>query len=179
MAINDVIKARRTIRKFNEYIVSDEDIEIIIDAARWAPSWANTQCWEFIAVRDKEKIRKITDLYSENNPAKAGSYEASIIIVGCVQEKKSGYKNNEPRTTIAGWEMFDLGMAFQNMSLQIHDMGLGSVIVGSINHSEIEKILEVPRGYRVVAAMPVGKPNEEKNPPRRREIDELIHYEKF
>lgn len=55
----EVIRTRRSIRKFKEDPVSDEQIEKILEAVKWAPSWANTQCWEIIVVKDPE-IKKAT-----------------------------------------------------------------------------------------------------------------------
>ncbi len=179
MNVENAIKNRRTIRKFTDYKVTKEEIEKLIEAARWAPSWANTQSWEFVVVQDKDKIKEISNLYSENNPAQKGSLECSAIILGCAKEKLAGYKNGELRTELDGWDMFDLGLAFQNINLCAYEMGLGGVIVGAMDHTAIAKVIEVPEGYKFIAAMPIGKPAEEKTAPKRRELEEILYYDKF
>lgn len=51
MELREALMTRRSVRKFTDYNVTDEEINIILEAARWAPSWSNTQCWEFIVIR--------------------------------------------------------------------------------------------------------------------------------
>ena len=59
MELQEAILKRRSIRKFTEEIVTDEELRQIFEAVRWSPSWANTQTWEFIVVRDKALIEKV------------------------------------------------------------------------------------------------------------------------
>ena len=62
----ELVKKRRSVRRFKPDPVPDEDIEKIIDAARWAPSGFNTQPWEFVVVREKELKDKIIDAVEEH-----------------------------------------------------------------------------------------------------------------
>ena len=62
----DLLKKRRTIRRFRPDPVPDEYIEKIIEAARWAPSGLNTQPWEFFVVKRKELRKQIVDLISKD-----------------------------------------------------------------------------------------------------------------
>jgi nitroreductase len=54
MDLFEAIKTRRSIRRYTPDPVDDNKVEAILEAGRWAPSWANTQCWRFIVVRDPE-----------------------------------------------------------------------------------------------------------------------------
>ena len=54
MELMEVIRKRRSIRKYKPDPVSREDIEYVLEAARLAPSWANTQCWHFIVVTTED-----------------------------------------------------------------------------------------------------------------------------
>ena len=69
MEVLEAIRKRRSIRRFTDYYVTDDEIRELLEAARWAPSWANTQVWEFVVVRDKAQIEKIAACYPELNPA--------------------------------------------------------------------------------------------------------------
>ena len=53
MELMEAIRARRSIRKYKADMPSDELISYVLEAAQLAPSWANTQCWEFILVKDE------------------------------------------------------------------------------------------------------------------------------
>ena len=59
MELQEAILKRRSIRKFTEELVTDEELRQIFEAVRWSPSWANTQTWEFIVVREKALIEKV------------------------------------------------------------------------------------------------------------------------
>jgi len=117
MEFNKVLETRRTVRKFTDYYVTDNEVKTLVKAASIAPSWANTQVWEFIAVRDKEIIRELTETYSEYNPARACSFGSSVILVCCIKTKISGYKNEVPRTVLGEWGMFDMGLPFDGQKL--------------------------------------------------------------
>jgi nitroreductase len=76
--------------------------------------------------------------------------------------------------------MFDLGMAAQNITLAAWEMGLGTVVVASIDHDRAAALLEVPAGYELLAFMPLGRPvDPEKKGPQKRDPGSFIHREKF
>ena len=179
MDLDKAILGRRSIRKFSDKKVGEKEIRVIIESAGWAPSWANTQVWEFVVVRDRSLIEAVTDIYSETNPARSCSKTADAIIVVCAKTGVSGFKNGKPRTKFMEWFMFDTGMAVQNLCLKAHSLGLGTVIVGSMNHDKCNELLKLHDSYTSVCAIPIGYPAEEKSPTSRRNIDETIHYDKF
>ena len=68
MEILEAIKKRRSIRKYKAIPVGDESIGVVLEAARWAPSWKNTQCWRFIVVRDDKIKAQLADTLWFNPP---------------------------------------------------------------------------------------------------------------
>ncbi len=180
MELDQAITDRRSIRKFNDYMVSDEEIRALIEAAGQAPSWANTQVWEFIAVRDRELIEKVVQTYAEKNPAARGSLSASVLIVACAKTGVSGCYDGKDVTSLSNWYMFDLGMAVQNLCLKAHAMGLGTVVVGLMDHQTCKEVLTVPAGHEVVAVIPVGRPAAPgKSGPPRKELAEFLYRDTF
>jgi nitroreductase len=180
MELMDAILNRRSVRKFSDYVVTDEEIRKLLEAARWAPSWANTQVWEFIVVRDKALIEQIVGTYVDKNPATKCSLAASALIVACARTGVSGCYGGQDVTKFSGWFMFDLGIAVQNLCLKAHELGLGSVVVGFLNHDACKKILCLPEGYEVVAVLPIGKPAVEGRPgPPRKELKDFVHLNAF
>ena len=180
MELQEAIMKRRSVRKFTDYNVTDDEIKQLLEAARFAPSWANMQPWEFIVVRDKDVINKIADTYSETNPARKCSLAASVLIVGCAKNDLSGFKKGEKVTKFSEWFMFDLGLAVQNMSLKAHEIGLGSVILGLFDHNVCKDVLSVPDGYEVTVILPVGQPvDPDKAGPPRKELGKFVYLNKF
>ena len=64
-ALLDVVRTRRSVRVYKSGKVSGAQLEMILEAARWAPSGANTQPWEFVVTRDREKMRRVRRIYDE------------------------------------------------------------------------------------------------------------------
>ena len=85
MELQEAILKRRSIRNFSRDDVTDDQLRQIFEAVRWSPSWANTQVWEFVVVRDKKLIQGVTETYSEKNPARKCSLAASALIVACAK----------------------------------------------------------------------------------------------
>jgi len=180
MELHDAIMTRRSVRKFTDYHVTDGEINKLLEAARWAPSWSNTQCWEFIVIRDRELIHKVVETFSETNPARKGADSASVLIAFCGKSDLPGYKEGEKKTKFDSWFMFDLGIAVQNILLTAHDLGLGGVVVGLMDHKKCAGLLNVNPPYELLGILPIGKPVEfKKEGPKRREIAEFTHKEKF
>ena len=62
----DLVRTRRSVRVYKHGKVTDRQLEMILEAARWAPSGANTQPWELIVTRDREKkMRRVRKIYDQ------------------------------------------------------------------------------------------------------------------
>jgi nitroreductase len=175
----DMIKGRRSIRRYQDREIPEADLRAILEAVQWSPSWANTQCWEIVVVKDKEMKERINETLSATNPARKGLPDAPVVLAVCGKTQSSGYYKGEASTKLGDWLMFDLGLATQSICLAAHSLGLGTVIVGSIDHDKAKEVLGVGEGYEVVALIPVGYPAKDSPAPKRREISEFTHYEKF
>ena len=179
MEVMKAIKERRSIRKYKPDPVSDSDLIEVLEAARWAPSWANTQCREFIVVKNAETKRKLAETLPSGNPALASFTEAPIVVVACAQLGKAGYYKGTAGTDKGDWYMFDVALAMQNLTLAAHSKGLGTVHVGFFDAKKVAKILETPKGIAVVEMIPLGHPAGEAKATTRKELHEFISYEKF
>ncbi|MEW5721834.1 MAG: nitroreductase family protein [Thermodesulfobacteriota bacterium] len=175
----EVIRGRRSIRKYEDRPVSDEQLGRVLEAVQWAPSWANTQVWEIVVVRDRSAKAKLGETLSKGNPATRAVADAPVVLAVCGKVQSSGYYKGEVTTKYGDWIMFDLGLATQNLCLAAHDLGLGTVIVGLFDHNAAAKVLGVPEGYELVALVPLGYPAKSPSAPKRREIGEFAHYERF
>ncbi len=171
----DLITSRRSIRKFQDRPVPPEALETLYQAVRWAPSWANTQCWEIVNVTDPELRRQLQQTLGKGNPATKAITDAPVLLALAAKLEQAGYYKGQVTTKFGDWFMFDLGLASMNLSLAAHQMGLGSVIVGLFDHDRAARILGVPPGYELVALIPLGYPAQDPKPPKRKEIAEFVH----
>lgn len=175
----DCIKTRRSIRRFSSQPISDAVLKKLLEAARWAPSWRNTQCWRLIVVRDPEKKASLGSLLSENNPATKGVQEAPILLVLCAQLGISGYTEKGLAGNKGDWFMFDAALIAQTLCLAAHDLGLGTVNVGNIKHQAVDELLELPEEIVTVEIIPLGYPAKVGNPPLRKEIPEFVFENRY
>ena len=75
--------------------------------------------------------------------------------------------------------MFDLGIATQSICLMAQDLGIGTVIMGLFDHEKVAEALGVPEGCELVSLIPMGYPVKDSAGPKRREISEFTHYDRF
>ena len=87
----DVIKNRKTVRKFTDYIPTDDEIKEIIDSARLAPSAVNAQNWKFIAILNSDIKQKMADAVLEKYDEIASKLET--------QEEKDGVNRFRAHST--------------------------------------------------------------------------------
>jgi len=179
MDVLEAIHTRRSVRRFTDEPVSDEDLSKVLEAARWSPSWVNVQPWRIIVVRDPQRKQALKETLLPNNPAAKGFDQVPLILVLVGERGKSGLYGNVAATDKGDWYMFDLGIAAQNIALASHALGLGTVHVGAMNHREAARILNVPDGFEVVEILPVGHPAFPPKAPPRKEVQEFVTYETF
>lgn len=179
MELMEAIKGRRSIRKYKPDPVPDDTLQEVFEGVRWAPSWANTQCWEVIVVKDRKMKSELATVLSKGNPALSSMSDAPVVLVLCGKKGISGFYKGQAATVKGDWLMFDTGLAMQNLCLTAQALGLGTVVVGMFDHRKAAEILGVPQNVEVVAMTPLGYPASEGPAPRRKEIAEFVHYEKY
>jgi 5,6-dimethylbenzimidazole synthase len=205
----ELVKKRRSIRRFKPDPVPDEYILKILEAARWAMSGANAQPWEFIVVKKPETKEKLANAIHEQRKMEyrmeltridelrhPGSMnfknsrptfaEAPVLIVVCGDRRTLTAtvisENLDPGEGGAGGAYIkNMANATQNIQLAAAALGLGSCWLSVAKSVEcvVKTILGVPEAIEVHTIVPVGYPAYEPPPGYRRAIGELVHYEKY
>jgi nitroreductase len=175
----EVLRERRSIRSYQEQDVPDQLLNQVLEAVQWSPSWANTQCWEVVIVREAETKVKLQETLSKGNPATKAVVDAPVLLALCGKLQGSGYYKGEVTTKFGDWFMYDLGIATQSLCLAARNLGLGTVVVGLLDHDRAKAVLGVPEGYELVSLIPIGFPAKEPSAPKRRDIPEFAHREHF
>ena len=169
MDVIDAILTRRSIRKYTGQMVSDQQVEILLKAAMYAPSAVNKQPWHFIVFRNKLMAGKIAKFHPNSHMLK----DASLGILVCFDEKLQHD---------SGFGELDCSAATQNILLAAHGIGLGAVWIGiTPRKSRIEsvkKLFNLPVNITPFALIAVGYPNEKRSFPQRFR-KERIHYENW
>jgi nitroreductase len=187
MEVLEAIKTRRSIRQQKPDPIDDETLQKILEAARWAPSWKNTQCWRFVVVRDNSIKAEIANCLIKSkrgdtlvdNGGTMAVIQAPVLIVACAELGKSGLNAGVFATDKGDWYMFDTALAMQNLVLAAHALGLGTVHLGLFDATKVAEILDVPEGFCVVSMAPLGYPDEQPAARPRKELSEIVFYDKF
>jgi nitroreductase len=167
MDIIDLIKTRRSIRKFKEEDIDDNQIETVLEAGRWAPSGKNNQPWRFAVIRERELKNALSELtqYSyiiRNAPACIAVFLDHSVSYDHVKDIQA------------------IGACIQNMLLTIHSMGLGGVWIGEIlkRKEEVRKLLNAPESMELMAVVAFGHPANPSRGGSRKGLEELIFLRK-
>ena len=179
MDLMEAIKGRRSIRKYRPDPIPEEVLRAVLEAVRWSPSWANTQCWEVIIIKDPKTKSELAATLAKGNPALASMIDAPLLLVLCGKKGFSGYYKGQSATVKGDWLMFDTGLAMQNLCLAAHSQGLGTVVIGLFDHKKVEEILGVSQEAEVVAMTPLGYPSAEGSAPKRKEVSGFVFYERY
>lgn len=135
------LKDRRTIRSFQEKMISDKEIEMILEAGRWAPSASNRQPWEFIVVRNEKKKQELAKVATYGRFL--GNAPLVIAIVGKI--------NQNPK-----WYIQDTSLVSMNMMLMAWALGIGTCWIGSMDREKAKEILELGKKDFVLTVLPMG-----------------------
>ena len=175
----EFVSTRRSVRKYTDQDVPDETLQAVFEAVRWSPSWANTQCWELVVIRDPETRQKLQGTIAPKNPATKAITAAPALIALCGRLNSSGFYNESVTTKLGDWFMYDLGIATQTLCLAAHAAGLGTVVVGLFDHDRAGRIINVPAGVELVTLIPIGFPAKAGSAPKRREIGDFVRNGSF
>jgi nitroreductase len=189
MDVFEAIRNRRSIRHYKSDPIDDKTIQTVLEAAHWAPSWGNNQCWRFIVIRDKKIKSDIAGLLTKEkvdeawveNAASRCIRQAPVLVVICAEKGLAGYGADGLPTTDKSdsWFMFDIALCMENLALAAHALGLGTVIIGGFDAEKVGKILNVPEGFAVVTMTPLGLPEQPGQVSPRRKLSDVLYMEKY
>lgn len=201
-----LVQQRRSIRAFTADPVSDESVDQVIEAARWAPSGTNSQPWEFVVVRDQEMKDRIAGfvkalMYLAHEveltrpedlqwPSAArpvsdpGWKDAPVLIVVCGDQRtKKSYPLFAQLTRRDSIFASSLASAFLYMTLAATSLGLGSHWASATSHPLamplIKEALGIPDDFFIYDTMALGHPAAQPKPRIVRALADMTHYERY
>jgi len=171
MSVLDIMKSRRSVRKYKNKAIPEGTLNKVLEAARIAPSGKNFQPWKFIIVQDREKKKELA-VASRNQSFIA---QAPVVIVACgFPEKSYQYQGNYMKS----WSI-DVSIAVDHLMLMAWEEGLGTCWIGAFREDKVKQILSIPAEVRVLALTPLGYPDEEPRDRGRKELSEITSYDKY
>jgi len=161
-----LLKIRRSIRGFQNKDIPQEQLEKIVDTARFAPSARNVQPWEFVVVTDKNKIAELANL---GQNAGFMAQAPACIAVFCADTR---------------YFLEDGSAATCNILLSATALGIGSCWIAGDKKPyclQVNALLNAPSGMKLISLIALGYPQEENTfkIAEKRALQELLHWEKF
>lgn len=175
----NIIKERYSVREYEDRPIEEEKLNLILEAARLAPSAHNSQPWHFYVVKDKEKIKALSQKMPLGSRVVINSFiaQAPVVIVatagplGLLYRVASYIVNKK-------WYYIDVAIALEHMVLAAWELGVGSCWVGWFDEKKVKTLLDIPKDEEVIDLLTLGYPKDGKLPfPKHRKgLDEIAKY---
>lgn len=171
---DEILKKRRSIRKYKDEKIKDEEMKQILEAGLYSPSGRGANHWQFVVLAD-EKDKEKASLAKSPNPQCVKNASHVVIF--------AGDKLNREATCTD-----DLSIAATIMQLKATELGIGScwIHIGENNFDEntrssdyLKKTFGIPENYEIEMMMTFGYPDEEKDEKTPAEFSEHVHFDKF
>jgi nitroreductase len=194
MQFYDVIRRRRSVRKFKPDVVDNEIVKRVLEAGMWAPSAGNMQPWRFVVVQDRELKKRLADVHTEFSRKAWSTFEPKterdLASRGGVWRKE--YLVDVPVWIVTCYRLtvqkgFDevafasAWCAVENMLLAATAEGLGCCpyTLAEGEEQEIREVLPIPKDHKIAVIVHVGYTDVKVKAPLRREFGAIIGYDKF
>ena len=148
-AVDPMFLDRWSTRAFSSEPISQEDLDALFEAARWAPSSTNSQPWEFIYATDGEERELFNSLLRPGNQGWATSAPVIAFLI-------TAKGNDEGR--VYRTHQFDAGAAWMSLALQARKLGLFTRAMGGIEIDQVHEKLNISRDeYDVMIGIAIGR----------------------
>ena len=167
----DAIRSRRNVRSYVDRPIAVDDLDGILEAARRAPSSMNQQAWDFVAVTERDRLERLSEVWRY-----AGHVASSAATIALVAPASS---DRDERETF----QFDLGQACMSIMLAAADTGLGSCHAAVDDQALARDVLELPADRECMWLVALGEPADQPlrpiDHPDRRALDDVVHRDRW
>lgn len=191
--IFDIIKSRRTVRKFKSDPVPEEHILKILDAARFAATAGNQQPWKFLVVQDRKKLdlleTEALEWYLERYRAKSKPSEEEVskvekrlkellrnvlsapVYVALLVDSEADYPD---------YILYDGSLAAGNIMTAARALGYGTGFFTSFfPEDKMQEFFRIPQNYKLICFTPIGIPEEWPETPSKKKLKDLVVFDSF
>ncbi len=170
MDFSELIKQRYSCRGFLDKEVEQEKIDMILEAARVAPTAVNFQPQRILVIKEKENLAKIAE-------CTRFAFNAPLNFLVCYDKTKSWHRKSDN----IDHGIVDASIVHTHMMLMAQQLGLGTTWVCSFDEAKVREMFNVPETYVIEGFMPTGYPEMEpaKMHFERNEINDFVSWERF
>ncbi len=199
-ALMQILRSRRSVRRFTSRPVEREVITKLVDAARWAPSNHNRQAWRFVVIDDRATLTQLAEACRVELaerlaalPALAAEYSQSLLdhavffehapcLIFALHKRSMAVsaamlQGLEEPALVSG-EPISTALAVENLLLAAHALGLGACVMTAplLAQRAITQLLALPRGYHPTCCIALGYPSEMPATPERKPVESILEF---
>ncbi len=169
MNVLEAIRSKRAVREYQDRPIPESAVRTILDAGRLSQSAKNLQPWHFVAISNRDLLRKLAEM-GRFSPH-LGEAALGVVILTPAPEERFQI-------------LFDAGQSAAYMQLAAWEMGIGSCLVTSYDREKVRQLLGFPGDLHVRVAIAFGYPADDPSPSTssrrdRRRFDDVVHWEKW
>jgi len=169
MDFTTLVESRYSVRSYKTDPIEEEKLQKVLEAARLAPTATNRQAFQFLVVHTKGREEELKRIYRSE-----WFTQAPLVVCACGIPAE-----NWVRMDGKNYNDVDVAIAMDHLILAATDAGLGTCWIGAFDAEAAKEVLGLPEGVEPIAFTPLGYPAGEPKPKKRKELSELVRYERW
>ena len=169
MEFLELATKRYSVRSYKSDPVEDDKLQKVLEAACIAPTAANRQAFQLVVVHTAGREAELSRIYG-----RPFFVQAPLIICACGLPKQA-WVSREGKS----YSDVDVAIIMDHLILAATDLGLGTCWIGAFDPQAAREVLGLPDEAEPVALTPLGYPNDELGPKKRKSLAELVKYERW
>jgi nitroreductase len=169
MAFSELVARRYSVRAYKPDAVKDEQLDIVLQAARLAPTAANRQPFRIIVIQVKGREEELKRVYGRD-----WFVQAPLVLCACGVPAQGWIRKDGKNYTNV-----DVAIVVDHMTLAATDVGLGTCWVGAFDPVAAREVLGLPDDVEPIAFTPLGYAADQPGPKKRKPLSELVRYERW
>ena len=170
MEYSDLISARYSVRAYRPDPVEDEKLQVVLEAARLAPTAANRQPFRIIVMQTTGREEEISSIYG-----RPWFVQAPLVIGVCAISSLAWVRESDRFNA----RMIDTAIVMDHLILAAANLGLGTCWVAAFNPQAARSVMQLPEEVEPVIFTPLGYPADQPGPKKRKPLSELVSYERW
>lgn len=169
MDFRELVRTRYSVRKYTTAPVAEDMLEAVLEAARLAPTAANRQAFHLVVVPTAGREEALGRIFRQKFVVSAP------LVLGVCTEPEAAWVRADGKN----YADVDAAIVMDHLILQAAALGLGTCWIGAFDAAAARDVLELPPGVEPVAFTPLGHPDDELRPKRRKPLSELVHRDRW
>jgi nitroreductase len=167
MKFSELVVARYSVRAYKPDAVPDKSLDMVLEAARLAPTAANRQAFGLVVIHTSGREAELLSVYGRE-----WFTQAPLVVCACGVPEA-----NWVRRDGKNYNDVDVAIVMDHLTLAAADVGLGTCWIGAFDPDAAREILGLPESVEPIAFTPLGYPADTPRPKKRKTLEALVRYE--